>query len=561
MSSLAPLDLLSISPDEQTILRCLTKHPQLTVFDLAARAQLPLAEVEALLGSLRQQSRIVEQLRGGQRVFSTRFQFRRRAVRNMPAELLNLYDRPADQLLAELPLTAVLPPEAADRLLAAGQKRTLLPDEVISWQGQAADEVCLLLQGLAAQTRLKGRRTGQKEGFLHRGSWVGLHETLSGAPIGSTVTAVTETTLLAWPAAAFCQFAQEQTEFAMAIARHVSQQLHACEQSHAQKRSKLWVVDGTHAGAGVTTIALHLAGLTQQQGDASAAGRVLFWPFRGADSLPVLPPGAARHKKVGLATVAAYPDFPDVLLRIDPSGYAPQVHLDMLLGDLFARYETIICDTGSASGGELLLRLRGQAHTLITLTQRETAVEECLARWSALQPYTFPGQKRVLALNAATHHTITALDARFQLIIPADAAALAAAAAQQQTLAHAAPDSPLTHTLHEVHRRLSLNHEVSLFVPSTMDVSQQVDNGQQVKEALSFLGNLFGGATSSSAEGAWRSEDDGLVTEQVTIVRTFVSRKALDTHLDDVIGFATHLKQTMKQEAVAISVDSQLILV
>lgn len=560
MSSLAPLDLLSISPDEQTILRCLTKHPQLTVFDLAAHAGLPLPEVETLVGSLRQQSRIVEQLRGGQRVFSTRFAFRRRAVRNMPAELLHLYDRPADQFLAESPLTAVLPPDAIAQLLAAAQKRTLLPDEVIAWQGHKADHVCLLQHGLAAQTRLKGRHAGHKEGYLHRGSWIGLPEALGDAPTTSTITAVTETTLLSWPAAAFLDFARRHTDFALAIARHLSQQLHACEQSHVQKQRRLWAIEGAQPGAGATTIALNLACLTHQQSEARKTSRTLFWPYAGAASLPFLPPDAASTRKIGLATVAAYADAPDVLLHVEPSGYAPQVHLDMLLGDLFARYETIVCDTGSAPGDERLLRLRGQAHTLITLTRAETAVDAAPARWAALQPYALPGQKRVLALNCAAR-AVTEIDPRFQLVIPADDAAVAAAEARQQDLLRAAPDGPLAATLHEVYRRLSLNHEVSLFVPSTMDVSQQVDNSQQVRAALSFLGNLFGGATSSNAEGAWRSEEEGLVTEQVTIVRTFVSRKALDTHLDDVINFATHLKQAMKQEAVAISVDSQLILV
>ena len=103
-------------------------------------------------------------------------------------------------------------------------------------------------------------------------------------------------------------------------------------------------------GAGATTIALNLACLTHQQSEARKTSRTLFWPYAGAASLPFLPPDAASTRKIGLATVAAYADAPDVLLHVEPSGYAPQVHLDMLLGDLFARYETIVCDTGSAPG-------------------------------------------------------------------------------------------------------------------------------------------------------------------------------------------------------------------
>jgi hypothetical protein len=112
-----------------------------------------------------------------------------------------------------------------------------------------------------------------------------------------------------------------------------------------------------------------------------------------------------------------------------------------------------------------------------------------------------------------------------------------------------------------VYRRLSLTHSLGIFIPSTLDVDQAVDNTEQVQSTLSFLGSLFGGATSSEAEGVWRSQDSGLVTEQVTIVRTFLSQRLLERHLDDVISFATQLKQDMRQEAVAVDVDNQLILV
>ena len=52
-----------------------------------------------------------------------------------------------------------------------------------------------------------------------------------------------------------------------------------------------------------------------------------------------------------------------------------------------------------------------------------------------------------------------------------------------------------------------------------------------------------------------------MVVEEVTIVRTFVSQQALERNLDSVIGYATELKLTMKQEAVAVDIDNQLLLV
>lgn len=562
MSALSPIDLLSVSAVEQTILRCLTKYPKRTLFEVAAKTGLPLAQVEEVLGVLLARAQVVEQLQQGKRVFSTRFQFKQRAVRNMPGEILTLFEQPSDQFLTETPLTAVLPATAIAQLLNLSQKRTLLPDEVLAWQGQKVDHVTLVQRGLMAYTRLKGRHTGQKDGYVHRTEWIGLTEALSDTAVTATYTAVTEVTLLVWPVHAFLEFAQHHCGFALTVARQLSQQLRGCEKNQTQGQRKLWVMEGAREGVGVTTFALNLARLAQQQGSRHKT-RTLFWPLTDDQTAvcPFLPASdIPAEKVVGLAKIATYPDGLDVLTRIVRNSYAPQVQLDILLVDLFARYEHIICDTGADTTHELQQRLRGQAHTLITLTRNEADADMAVRRWNALQPYAFPGQKRVLALNGSAMHAAD-IDARFHLVIPWDDAAVAAAVAQNKGIVAAASESPLAQALQEVYRRLSLNHTVALFVPSTMDVSQHTDNSTQVQSTLSFLGNLFGGATSSNAEGAWRSEESGLVTEKVTIVRTFVSKKALDTHLDDVLAFAAELKRNMKQEAVAISVDHQLILV
>jgi CRP-like cAMP-binding protein len=562
MAFLSPIDLLSMSSAEQTILRCLTKHPQLTAPELTVQARMAPGEVEEVLGRLLRRARVVEQLRDGKRVFSTRFQFGQKSVRNMPGEILALLEQAPDKFLAEAPIAAVLDAAEAGELAQLGQKRTLVADEVLVWQGEKVDQIWLVQNGLLAQTRLKSRQNGRKGGYLHRGSWIGLAESLSESSMAVTYTAAAETSLLSWPAARFFDFACRHSHFLHAVAAYLSQQLRLCEQSRTRTQSKVWAVEGTHPRAGVTTIALNLAAIAQQQ-SGSTQTSTLFWPLADAapESLPFLPaPPDMSEQRVGLVRITSYPGALHVVTGMDASGYTPQVQLDMILADLLAQYEVVVCDTGSDAANEFALRLRGQANTLITLTDDGRAVDEGLQRWADLQPYSYPAQKRVLALNRSAQ-ALTAVDPRFHLVIPEDGEAIATALAGRSTLMGEAAGAPLTETLHEVFRRLSLNHTVALFVPSTMDVDQQTDNRGQVKAALSFLGNLFGGATSSNAEGAWRSEESGLVTEEVTIVRTFVSKQALDSHLDDVIHFATDLKRDMKQEAVAISVDNQLILV
>jgi hypothetical protein len=262
----------------------------------------------------------------------------------------------------------------------------------------------------------------------------------------------------------------------------------------------------------------------------------------------------------GRPNLFKHPGGFDLLLQSERTDYAPQVQLNIALTELQARYSHIICDTGTDIHNELMLRLRGQAQKLMIVTKDPSGAPAAVARWQSAQPYTRPDQKRTLALNCA-HNQSTEVDARFHLALPQDDESAALARTSGISVVEAAPNGRLSRALGEVYRRLSLNHAVAIFVPSTMDVDQVKDNAAQVQATLSFLGNLFGGATSSDAEGVWRSEDSGLVTEQVTIVRTFVAKKALDQHIDDVIGFAADLKKEMKQEAIAVDIDNQLVLV
>ncbi len=558
----SPIELLSMSASEQVVLRTLTQRPRLTISEMAAYTGLPASELDKVVGGLVQSERLVEQLQDGKRVFSTRFQFKRRAVRNMPALIQSFLDQTPDNFLSQTPLTAGLEPSALTRLWQMSRRRTLMPNEVLAWQGNRLPQIGVIQTGLLARTRLRGQKVINKDGYLRRSEWVGLVEAFSQSPVNATYTAGTETTLLLWDVADFFSFVQQQPGLAHAISRHFSQKLQDCERASQHGAGKLWAVEGARPGAGASAFAATLARIAQQNAGDPHTPRTLFWA--AADDLE------ARSQSTRSAGLASLPedgvicadglawsgpgaDGVDRLNLLPQGDYPIQVQLDMLLADLLKRYEYIVCDTGrAAAAGEWLLRLRGQAHTLITVTDDAQGAEESARHWNNLQPYALPTQKKVLALNRARSGS-AAVDPRFHLVIPADDTLTTPWDADLQ--------AAFAQALQEVYRRLSLNHALAIFVPSTIDVSQQTDNTQQVQQALSFLGSIFGGATSSNAEGVWRSEESGLVTEQVTIVRTFVSAKALESHLDTVIDFASGLKRDMKQEAVAISIDNQLILV
>lgn len=107
----------------------------------------------------------------------------------------------------------------------------------------------------------------------------------------------------------------------------------------------------------------------------------------------------------------------------------------------------------------------------------------------------------------------------------------------------------------------SLDHNIKIYIPSTKDVSQKIDNKKYVDSALKLFGASFGGATSYDAIGAWLSQEQGLVTEGVKIVESYATREAIEEHLGEVIAYAQQLKTELTQEAISLEYDNKLYFI
>lgn len=563
-ASLSPFDMLDMPDVEQHIMRCLNRRPGLTVAELATMMKTSVAEVESALQRMISRSQVVELLQDDKRTFSVRFSRSSGRLRGMPPGLLAILEEKPDSFLAEVALTSSLTPEERENLLAKSTTRQLIANEVLMWQGDQFQHVGLLRMGLLKKSRLKKGQRDQVVDYVRRAEWFGLAATLSAQASLDTLTAVTDSELLLWPVDEFLAFLNNNARLSQAVNRFLSQQLYQCQSQRVHGAGRLWAIEGLEENAGVTTLAANLALLGAQNGSSDRHPRVILWNAsgNGQDMLQMLgmDPHAFATALPDQNTILGHPSGIDVLVKTAKAAYPPQVQLDMLLTDLQGRYDYVICDTGNAANDELTLRLRGQAERLVTVTRQPDGVSKGLARWNIIQPYSRPAQKRFLTLNQLSANSESP-DQAFQLVLPYQPDSTYLAHSNGRSIAEIGAAGPLAHAFLEIYRRLSLDHSIGIFVPSTVDVNQSVSNETQVQATLAFLGSLFGGATSSEAEGVWQSEDQNLVVERVTIVKTFVSQKALEKHLDEVVKFATRLKTEMKQEAVAIDVDNQLILV
>ena len=104
-----------------------------------------------------------------------------------------------------------------------------------------------------------------------------------------------------------------------------------------------------------------------------------------------------------------------------------------------------------------------------------------------------------------------------------------------------------------------LTEKVAIYVPSTVNVNQTIDNSQYTSKVSIELSRLFGGATQTNAIGSWYSKDlNKLVTEEVTIVYSNCTKSDLDKHLLKVVDIASRLCNEMSQECISLEINGVL---
>ena len=109
--------------------------------------------------------------------------------------------------------------------------------------------------------------------------------------------------------------------------------------------------------------------------------------------------------------------------------------------------------------------------------------------------------------------------------------------------------------------KFDLSSKVSIYVPTTVNVNEPVDNSEQVKRAMTALCGMFGGATASDARGGWVSPGAGLVIEAVTIVYAYCKEAELAEHFDEIVAMCEELKDEMKQDAISLEINGQLAFI
>ena len=106
-----------------------------------------------------------------------------------------------------------------------------------------------------------------------------------------------------------------------------------------------------------------------------------------------------------------------------------------------------------------------------------------------------------------------------------------------------------------------LSSKVTVYIPSTKNINEVINNTQYINQCASLLSECFGGATSTPALGYWMSNTAGLVKENTTMVFAYASDTDLQANIEKVITFCENLKTELKQDAIALEINGEMYFI
>lgn len=106
------------------------------------------------------------------------------------------------------------------------------------------------------------------------------------------------------------------------------------------------------------------------------------------------------------------------------------------------------------------------------------------------------------------------------------------------------------------------NNNISLFIPSTVDIDKHINNKYYVNYCYNKIKSLYNNNIKYyDTKGSWYSEDlQKVVMEDITII-TLELNTITEVDIINFIKLATWIKQKMRQEGVSIAINTALAIV
>ncbi|MFN8418611.1 MAG: cyclic nucleotide-binding domain-containing protein [Anaerolineae bacterium] len=455
-----------------------------------------------------------------------------------------------------MPLLRELSDEHIAQIVPLFREREYERDDVLLWQGQSSDYVYFIKSGIVAISRLSrseaatGVTPGQESkvlAYLKQTDTMGDITALrSGGTASATATALSAVNVLLLKKADFLKLLVEYPAVALELARIMAQRLLSNEARASRASGTRISLLLNFTGAEISPLgyaqALALSAATQRS--------TVYTELPDQDHLQALFPTEQQQ-------VIAKSGEVDLMLDSTSPGLSQSLRVTVDFDFLSANYEQIVIAVDHRRE-EIINTLAPHADQIVLIAPPSAEawgqVNEAI---SELRTQINP--EKVGVFTAV--YRSTAAEADLQSPAPADFDLPPLEIGTLKDLQIESLPAPLAAMTKSLADRLGRSNQVSIFIPTTIDVNTAVDTTQYVDRTLAFLGERFGGATTNQARGVWNSAESGLVGESIHIVRSYATQTDLDRFLREILDYVESLKTELRQEAMAVEINQKLMLI
>jgi CRP-like cAMP-binding protein len=547
---LNPLDVLSLPPAQRELVNWLARRNQAGISEIQQSLAQEPDRIERVLSDLKEAGYVQEVLIEGQVAYRVVFRGAvSRAGRKLSNNIWNLIDLDNVTFLQQVPLFQSLSRQELERIASKLEERHYSRNQVILWQGDPPNLFYLIKRGVVGVTHLSSHGNAQFLSYLKQGEILGEVGLVTGTSSTATVTALSEVQVLTMKRQDFEDLLANYDRVAVGVARILGQRLAATNArlSNRMKDSHVCVLLGIGSGADCTTLGAAIA-LTLAQ----AEGQTVYTEYPAPERLLSLF-GFAQKKEIN-----RHPGGYDVFVGQQTPRLPPSVRATLMLDQLRDSYDNIVISAPESVSDKNPCLLDHADQVIIVALPDPASRERARDLRAALKAFTSPEQTSLFTvINHATREDAT---------VPASGQAedeipfLESLPPLMEQRYDNLPE-PLARVARSLGNRLGRTNQIGVYIPATVGVDGSADTRAYLEKTLSFMGQLFGGATGSQAQGIWSSSKAELVGEAIYIVRSYVTQSDLDRHLPQVIEYAESLKQELKQEAIALEVNQKLMLV
>lgn len=555
---LDPVDMLIELPaDQRTLVAWLARRKDADVATLAAGIGQTVPETEALLHELKSRDYVRETLREGQLTY--RVAFGGRSGRKLGRVLEKIWSSMGSErveFLRTLPIFASLDTSELESLATEMQIRRHERDDVILWQGQVVEHIFFIKSGVTSISIIQDddEQRIKYVDYAKEGDVLGEYSLLADRDqtASATVTALSSVELLYMRHEQVKKVLHRFPSASFGVAQMLVRRLmNKLSQNDDSERHVMLVF-------GAVTQRLIIGSMLASV--LARDQRTVFALFPDCQALSAaydLDNDRRAHSGTFVRTVSLGHD----IAVLDLQANLPlSVQMTLAIQKLGSDYSNCVIGLPLHLSEALNYAIERAEQIVVVCEPEDSAWADAQEFLRKVRPMVSPERTPVftMLLGSEADRSPLQTDGRvpdFDLFCAQPVDALLAG----EDLS-GAPEALVT-AVETLAGRLGRTSQICVYIPTTMDVDQPIDTTPHVEQTLAFFGELFGGATCAKAQGVWNSDDAGLVGETVYIVRSYATASGLKTHLPRVLSYVEELKDTLKQEAMAVEVNQKLMLI